>query len=841
MVEDISRNHVILTPANAANPRFSATRQTQAAPPPIQMASADTLDLGAATPKEEQVWRPALTWDALKAGAATAMTMIGRFFAEMPQAVTSTLTGWRNALARKKTVEPPPLPQFSNSGFGAFTVANSAPSAPLATGRLRREMDQANPFSTPVPFGFTDAPDKIMGRRPRTGVLSGKQVKEVRFLPKPFGVLGGANSLVRGIPVHNLTEPVAVIDIGSSVTKVVVVDPAQLSPVEAKYEINLKRRRGFARSVETLESTMLQIKQLLVDHGVTPENTRIFATAALREHEKGGDVAERLTRLMNQPVRIISPRQEAKYIYQGVLRDMGIAPRQKNLVLEVGGGSTEFAFGVGPRHVEKELTGKGYMPLGSRELALAKPFDPVEVAAAQALVKHALSEYLTPEVIETAGKRPVYLGRSSIYRILDDIEIRRTGHSLIREGLGREKIDWYLGKDGLKHLSDLHREKRYEKYGDSVLKNLVGKLAILRQISEVMNIETFHFGNDGGMKAGVVDNLARRQIAARMQDYGQSLQREYLDQLPEILYQLEGIFPDLARRPGAIKWRAKDAVSIADKLTRKATRTGSAQALIPDLDAARRLIGDGHGLRLVLDKAGRENVEQVRDNLIAAIRDGKIRLLEVRNYHGGGEHARPYFTSADLSPDGEPGDIEMILDAARAQGQVVKVRTGENAVKRSGYTTTQFKIQFQNPRTGGFENGPVAELQVRGEMLDKFCRIEHLLYDIQKGKNVYKDDGTGELRAKLEPIIRPLADTLDELSEPDHKRFQAYLTEMYDYIRRAETGENATYPELPEGLPEQLKVENLADLYQIYDIEAWLHKFRQDVRMGAVDPMAMFI
>jgi exopolyphosphatase/guanosine-5'-triphosphate,3'-diphosphate pyrophosphatase len=88
---------------------------------------------------------------------------------------------------------------------------------------------------------------------------------------------------------------------------------------------------------------------------------RIFAvgTSALREAKNTGDFLKMAEEKLNLSIEIISGEEEAQLSFLAVTRDLK-EPRKPILVIDVGGGSTEFILGRGDR-----ITQWVSLPLGS--------------------------------------------------------------------------------------------------------------------------------------------------------------------------------------------------------------------------------------------------------------------------------------------------------------------------------------------------------------------------------------------------------------------------------------------------------------------------------------------
>src|SRR5690606_23459065 len=71
---------------------------------------------------------------------------------------------------------------------------------------------------------------------------------------------------------------------------------------------------------------------------------RVVGTNALREAHNRSEFIRRAEEILGHPVEVISGREEARLIYLGVSHSMADTP-DKRLVVDIGGGSTEFIIG----------------------------------------------------------------------------------------------------------------------------------------------------------------------------------------------------------------------------------------------------------------------------------------------------------------------------------------------------------------------------------------------------------------------------------------------------------------------------------------------------------------
>lgn len=85
--------------------------------------------------------------------------------------------------------------------------------------------------------------------------------------------------------------------------------------------------------------------------GVAPENIKAVATHTLRIAHNADEFLKGALKHFPVPIRVISGLEEARLIYQGVVHISDI--HRQVLVVDIGGGSTEFA--IGREMVEKQI------------------------------------------------------------------------------------------------------------------------------------------------------------------------------------------------------------------------------------------------------------------------------------------------------------------------------------------------------------------------------------------------------------------------------------------------------------------------------------------------------
>jgi len=158
---------------------------------------------------------------------------------------------------------------------------------------------------------------------------------------------------------------VASIDIGTNTILLLIahVVGEEIRPLfEEETIVGLGKglQRSGVISQEAMERGLQTLSQYL-DRCQEMDVQKIFAvgTSALREAKNSKDFVEMIEKRLQFPIEIISGEEEARLSFLAVAKDLKEV-RQEILVVDVGGGSTEFILGKGG-HVREWVS----LPLGS--------------------------------------------------------------------------------------------------------------------------------------------------------------------------------------------------------------------------------------------------------------------------------------------------------------------------------------------------------------------------------------------------------------------------------------------------------------------------------------------
>jgi exopolyphosphatase/guanosine-5'-triphosphate,3'-diphosphate pyrophosphatase len=238
--------------------------------------------------------------------------------------------------------------------------------------------------------------------------------------------------------------------------------------------------------------------------GFEPAQVRAVATQTLREARNRDEFLSVAQQILGFPIDVISGREEARLIYQGVTH---LLPQsdERRLVLDIGGRSTELIVGSGytPRVMESYRVGSvawsmRYFPDGQ---LTARNFEAAEIAAKAVLddacTSHGPTQWdaaygcsgtvgAVADVLLAAGRTPArYL-------------IPREGLHWLRERLIKARHVDAIRLDGIK---------------DERRPVVAGGLAVLCAVTDLLQIEQLHYAY-GALRHGALYDMLDRQDQA---------------------------------------------------------------------------------------------------------------------------------------------------------------------------------------------------------------------------------------------------------------------------------------------------------------------------------------
>lgn len=303
---------------------------------------------------------------------------------------------------------------------------------------------------------------------------------------------------------HDTPDLLAAIDLGSNSFHMVVAQRVQgeirtLEKMGEKVQLgagldarNYLTEESQQRALECLRRFSQRIQ------GMAPGSVRVVGTNALRVARNAQRFVLRAEAALGCPVEIIAGREEARIIYLGVAHtladDLG-----RRLVVDIGGGSTEFIIGERFEPQETESLHMGCVSFRNRYFNDGR----ITRRRMQQAITHARQELLNIQ------RRYRGLGWQSCVGSSGSIKaIENVLHSL---NLSSEGITLASLKDLRRRLIDMGRVERLEELGVREDRQSIfpAGFAILYAAFESLGIEQMHYA-DGALREGLLYDMVGR-------------------------------------------------------------------------------------------------------------------------------------------------------------------------------------------------------------------------------------------------------------------------------------------------------------------------------------------
>ncbi len=233
--------------------------------------------------------------------------------------------------------------------------------------------------------------------------------------------------------------------------------------------------------------------------GFGPDQVRAVATQTMREARNRDDFLARADQVLGFPIDVISGREEARLIYEGVAR---LLPQsnERRLVVDIGGRSTELIVGQQfDAHVTESYRvgsvtwSTRYFPDGR---FTQNAFERAEIAA-QAVLEDALTAY-------SRDQWDVAYGSAGTIGAVADV-LERAG---ISDGVVTVKgLDWL----GERLLASGHVDRlRLEGLRDDRRPVLAGGVSVLRAVFDLLGVKEMHPAA-GALRHGVLYDMLERE------------------------------------------------------------------------------------------------------------------------------------------------------------------------------------------------------------------------------------------------------------------------------------------------------------------------------------------
>jgi exopolyphosphatase / guanosine-5'-triphosphate,3'-diphosphate pyrophosphatase len=221
---------------------------------------------------------------------------------------------------------------------------------------------------------------------------------------------------------------VAVVDIGTNSTRLLIaeVDPSTGATEELLRQSKVTRLGDGVDSTGSLsEQAIARVFDVLADYRAAIESHHCEAnlavlTSAVRDATNGGDFAARVRADFNLDARILAGSEEAQLTFLGAMSGRP-APTEPTVVIDIGGGSTEFVIGVGRSAGFHTSLHVGVVRMSERHIHS----DPPEPAQLQSLAQDARSTILDglPPEERAAVKRGIAVAGTATSAAAIDLEL----------------------------------------------------------------------------------------------------------------------------------------------------------------------------------------------------------------------------------------------------------------------------------------------------------------------------------------------------------------------------------------------------------------------------------
>jgi exopolyphosphatase/guanosine-5'-triphosphate,3'-diphosphate pyrophosphatase len=201
----------------------------------------------------------------------------------------------------------------------------------------------------------------------------------------------------------------AVIDVGTNSVKLLVADVAgrEIEPL-CEQSKQTRLGHGFYETRRLKPEAIAATAKAVADFAATARQAqavsiRVIATSAAREALNREELTAAIEQASALKVEVISGEQEAEWGFLGVTTDPQLA-RAPLLLMDVGGGSTQFVFGA-----DGQVLFRHSFPLGTVRLMetipCSDPPKPAELTACRHWLKDFLQNEVRPKLVHEVGGR----------------------------------------------------------------------------------------------------------------------------------------------------------------------------------------------------------------------------------------------------------------------------------------------------------------------------------------------------------------------------------------------------------------------------------------------------
>ena len=328
--------------------------------------------------------------------------------------------------------------------------------------------------------------------------------------------------LEKTIKVSEGKSHLIAIDIGSNSFHMLItkIDHGELRPIDAlseKIQLGAGLRNGklSETSIKSGLACLSRFREML--SGFSNKNVRVVGTNALRKAKNRLDFIEPAQEILGVPIEVIYGREEARLVYLGAAHSLADDSNSR-LVIDIGGGSTEFIIGQKFEPLILDSLQIGCVSFAEKHFPNGKITKKAFQAAYDAAaleISHISSKFLAAGWGDCVGSSGT----------LQSIETIAITNGWTQTGINLEAL--HQLKEHILMFSDFDKVK-IEGLNESRRNVIVTGAAISLAIFSIMNITSMKISK-GALREGVVydllgrlshEDVRERTIKGLMQRYG---------------------------------------------------------------------------------------------------------------------------------------------------------------------------------------------------------------------------------------------------------------------------------------------------------------------------------
>ena len=246
---------------------------------------------------------------------------------------------------------------------------------------------------------------------------------------------------------------------------------------------------------------------------IPKDNIRVIGTKALRAAKSPGQFLRQASEVIGAPIQIISGYEEARLVYLGLANTI-VDNRRKRLVIDIGGGSTEFVIGVDHYPKKLESLALGCVTFAERFALLDGDISP---KAMKSCYLGACSELEAIRQKYLFYGWDISYGTSGTWKAIAELLREEDGGAVINRASLEKLYQKIVADKGVssKQVNSLRRSV------------LPAGVAIARAIFDELKIDTLHV-SDATLKDGALyDTLGRLSNRDKRVETVEQLQQQY--------------------------------------------------------------------------------------------------------------------------------------------------------------------------------------------------------------------------------------------------------------------------------------------------------------------------